>query len=281
LNLPPERITIVRNPVDEKRFTSDGEKALSSGSRPRVLFVGRLEARKGVHFLMEAVGKVRRECPQAHFLCIGSDTMKGARHGSVLAELKQSLAQNGCEDAVTFIQHVPLNELPAYYRSADICVLPSLYENAPMTAIEAMSCGRPLVASSAGGTKEYVIDNECGLIVPAGNSDALADALIKLIKDEKLREQLGCAARKRVEEALTLDKMAQDSLAVYEAARQTFARRPSPAFYTGAPENLRDDLSSLVGTLEKRLYDMMFTHSLRFRLRHWQRKASQIFLGKR
>jgi glycosyltransferase involved in cell wall biosynthesis len=276
-----ERISIIRNPVDERLFTPEGEKAPRNTGGKTILFVGRLDARKGVHFLMQAVPKVLKECPDAHFICIGSDTAKGAGNASVLAELKKSLATDACGNAVTFIQHVPLDQLPAYYRSADICVLPSLYENAPMTAIEAMSCGKPVVASSAGGTKEYVIDNRCGLIVPSADSDALAHALIKLLKDDKLLERLGQGARNHVEEALTLDKFAADSLALYETTRQTFARRLSVPFYTGAPEMLHDDLRQLITAFEKRLYDMIFTYSLRFRLRHWQSKARQLFARKR
>jgi hypothetical protein len=150
-----------------------------------------------------------------------------------------------------------------------------------MTVIEAMSCGKPVVGSSAGGTKEYVIDNQCGLIVPSADSEQLADALIKLLKDSNLREQLGRNARQRVEESLTIDKMAHDSLALYERARESFARRPNAALYTGTPETLHDDVTSLIGTFEKRLYDMVFTYSLRFRLRHWQSRARQLLTGKK
>lgn len=281
LNLPVERISIIRNPVDEKTFTPEGENALANITGPKVLFVGRLEERKGVHFLIEAIPKVLKCSPSARFILIGSDTATGAGNTSVLSELKRSLARHSCSDAVTFISHVPLLELPAYYRGADVCVLPSLYENAPMTAIEALASGKPVVASSAGGTKEYVIENECGLIVPASNSDALADALIKLLTDSTLRESFGRAARLRVEKFLTIEKFAQDSISVYERASETFVRRSSPAVYTGPPERLRADLSSFIGAFEKRLYEMVFTYSLRFRLRHWQKKARQMFIGRR
>jgi hypothetical protein len=272
LNLPPDRIQIIRNPVDEKKFSPEGGNVPRPVQGTTVLFVGRLEARKGVHQLIQAVPQVLAQSPDAQFVLIGSDTNKGAGGGSVLAELQQLLTDSGCDDSVTFIPHVPLEELPTHYRSADICVLPSLYENAPMTAIEAMACGKPVVASDAGGTKEYVLNNQCGLIVPAGDSTALGSALVKLIQDKAMRERFGKTARERVVQLLTVDKMCADSVALYEQARVTFARRATPALYTAQPAALQNDLVNLVGSLEKRLYEMVFTYSLRFRLKHWQKK---------
>lgn len=280
LNIPLDRISIIRNPVDEKRFTPEGETIVREDGTTRILFVGRLEARKGVHDLVKAIPKVVAKCANARFVLIGSDTNKGVGNSSVLAELKALLQEHHCESVVSFISHVPLADLPKHYRAADICVLPSLYENAPMTAIEAMSCGKPVVASSAGGTKEYVIDNECGRIVPTGDSEALADALIQLIEDSELRTRFGQAARQRVVEKLTVDKMCSDTVALYERAAATFARRATPNLYTGNAESLQNDLTDLVASLEKRLYEMVFSYSLRFRLKHWQKKARTLLTGK-
>jgi glycosyltransferase involved in cell wall biosynthesis len=280
LNLPLDRIRIVRNPVDEQKFTPEGDKSPEIGGGTTVLFVGRLEARKGIHHLIRAVPTVLRTCPEARFVIIGADTQTAAGHGSVLAELKSLLAEHGGEQAVTFIPHIPLEQLPAYYRAADVCVLPSLYENAPMTAIEAMSCGKSVVASAAGGTKEYVKHEECGLVTPVGDEEALAQALIKLIKDPALRDTFGKNARARVLEDLTIDKMVERSLHLYELAASKFSARSENTLYPAEPDHLNSDLMSLIASLDKRLYEMMFSYSLRFRLQHWKRRAKELFLCK-
>lgn len=278
LNLPVERIHIVRNPVDEKRFSPEGEKALSQTSKQTVLFVGRLEARKGIHYLLRAVPLVLASCPQTRFIIVGSDTRTASGHGSVLGELKALLSEHDCAHAVEFVHQVRLDEMPAYYRSADVCVLPSLYDNAPMTAIEAMACGKPVVASSAGGTKEYVLHEQCGLIVPPADERSLAESLTKLLQDRNLRENLGKNAQRRVMAELTVDGMVDRSLALYEMAIERYSKRSDNAIYAGTADGLNADLVDVVDSLDKRLYEMMFSYSWRFRLKHWQRRAKELFL---
>jgi glycosyltransferase involved in cell wall biosynthesis len=280
LNMPVGRIHIVRNPVDTERFTPEGEKAFDNQRGATVMFVGRLEARKGIHHLIQAVPKILKECPSTRFVLVGSDTKTGANNSSVADELKSVLTEHDCLDSVRFVSHVLLHEMPDYYRAADVCVLPSLYDNAPMTVIEAMSSGRPLVVSSAGGAKEYIQDNKSGLVVPPGDADALADAIIRLVKDESLRKSFGTSARKRALSHFSIKKTVDDTIKIYEKTTTAFAKRNQPALYTGKPAHLQNDLHDLVESFEKRLYEMMFTYSWRFRLKHWQNKAKEIFARK-
>jgi glycosyltransferase involved in cell wall biosynthesis len=276
LNLPLERIHIVRNPVDAERFTPDGAVAEMDKSAVNILFVGRLEQRKGVHHLIDAVPKVIASCggQKVHFYLIGKDTPTTAGNGSVLAELQEKLQQSGSTNAVTFIQGIPLAQMPQYYRSADICVLPSLYDNAPMTVIEAMSCAKPVVATSAGGASEYAPHDQCGLIVPPADSDALARALSTLVGDSDLRKRFGLAARENVIENFTAAQTASETAKLYQLAIEKFKDRHA-ALYPGQPEMLAEDLASMIDAMERSLYEMTYSNSWRFRIKHWRQKAQE------
>jgi hypothetical protein len=164
--------------------------------------------------------------------------------------------------------------MPNYYRAADICVLPSLYDNAPMTVIEAMSCGKPVVATSAGGAKEYAIHEMCGLIVPPADSEALAQALSKLIIEDELRAKMGNAARSRAVKYFSVQQTASETVKLYEKAIALYAERHA-ALYPGQPESLAEDVQSTIDALERTLYEMTYSNSWRFRLKHWRQTAQE------
>ena len=147
INYPREKIQIVKNPIDASMFSPEGPKAIAADGRLTVLFVGRLEERKGIHYLIKAIPKIIEGIGdlQVRFVIIGSDTTTAAGHKPVMPQLKQMLDNSGSSENVIFVPHVPLADMPAYYRSADICIVPSLYDNAPYTCLEAMSSGRPVI----------------------------------------------------------------------------------------------------------------------------------------
>jgi len=269
LPYPIENIAIVRNPIDPSEFSPEGPVAIESDGRQTVLFVGRLEERKGIHQLIDAVPLVLKECPNTRFVVIGDDTnysAKGLR--SVLSDVKESLKQNGCEQAVTFISRVPLADLPQYYRSADISVVPSLYDNSPYTCLEAMSCGRPVIGTSAGGTREYIEDGESGVIVPPRDPAAIAAAIVKMCKDPAYRKYLSDNARKRVLEQFQRKKIAADSVELYELAISRFQNNRR-SLYLRPPEQAVPDAAVMLYSLDRMIYNLMFQESYRFRLSYW------------
>jgi glycosyltransferase involved in cell wall biosynthesis len=274
LNLPLQRISIVRNPVDVHKFTPEGPVAELDNEAVKILFVGRLEQRKGVHHLIDAVPLVLKAVngKRVQFILVGKDTRTESGHGSVLDELKVRLRETSCESSVLFIPGVPLAEMPNYYRAADICVLPSLYDNAPMTVIEAMSCGKPVVVTAAGGAKEYASNEECGLVVPPGDNQALADAIARLVNSDGMRSSFGATARQRALEKFSVEQTARETVELYESARKLFAERRA-SLYPGQPENLSDDLQDLIDAFERSLYEMTYSNSLRFRVKHWKQAA--------
>ncbi len=274
LGYPREKIDLIRNPIDPDVFSPDGECALPPAEGLRVLFVGRLEERKGIKYLVEAIPEILKTCPDTEFVIIGADTVNSSGgQRSVLNDLRDFLARSRVLNRVKFISRVALDELPGYYRSADVCVVPSIYDNSPYTCLEAMACGRPVVGTSGGGTREYVTDGECGVIVEPRNSVALTDAIVYLLKDGRARLRMSENARRRVMDKFQRKQIARETMVLYERARINFIAK-NKTLYLKDPGHALSDAAVFLYSYDKMLYDLLYKQSYRFRIRHWWRLGS-------
>ncbi len=146
---------------------------------------------KGQKFLLEAIAKVRDEFPHVHLELVGKQ-----REGSTTAE---TLNQLGLDDIVRFNQGISYEELVNLLASAEVAIVPSLYEGFSIPAIEALSCGAPLIASTGGALPEVAGPHlETCLAVPPGDSDALADQIKYAFQNPDLCRKIGLAGRQRV-----------------------------------------------------------------------------------
>jgi glycosyltransferase involved in cell wall biosynthesis len=145
---------------------------------------------KGLRYLLEAVAKLRTE-RDIELVVIGKPK-EGGKSAATIERL-------GLADAVTFVSGVPEERILELYSEAELAVVPSLYEGFSLPAIEAMSCGVPLVATTGGALPEVVgTDNDTALLVPPGDSEALAAKLRTALDDAALRARVGAAGRQRV-----------------------------------------------------------------------------------
>ncbi len=268
-----DSIKIVRNPVDCKKFTPEGNKAIAPDGKVTVFFAGRLEERKGIHYLIDAIPLVLRKNPNVRFLVLGADTNTGPGKTSVLAALKRRLAENGAESAVQFISHVPLDQMPAHYRSADICIVPSLYENAPYTVLEAQATGKPVIGTSAGGSKEYISDGITGYVVPPRNAEAIAEKINILVEDSSLRQKMGLASREISLAKFDRTIIVNQAVRTYESAIQKHKQASESALYRRDPEQAMSDFISLLYAYHMNLCDLIYRHSLSYRLKYWAQLA--------
>lgn len=205
--LRTDGIRIVPNPIDSRTFSP--APVSSSASAPLVLYVGRLEFRKGCHVLIRSIPAVLHAVPDARFLFVGNDCGMSdylTRQASVL----------GISGRVDFIGYRPREELAGYYNRCAVCCVPSLWENQPYTCLEAMACGRPVVASSTGGIPEIIENGVNGLLVPAGSVVRLAEAIIRLLEDRKLADSVGENARKTIEMRYDPESVMKRTLKIYE-----------------------------------------------------------------
>ena len=180
----PGHYAIVPNGIDVARFraAADRPSALSP-DQPHVLYVGRLEPRKGVGHLIDAMALVKRDIPRVRLVIVGSGPEREALEKRALAADLETL----------FVGHVSDDCLPAYYQAADVVCSPALGgESFGIVLLEAMAAGRPVVASRIDGYVGLVGDADCGArIVPPGDAPALAREITALLADAELRRRLG------------------------------------------------------------------------------------------
>jgi phosphatidylinositol alpha-mannosyltransferase len=158
---------------------------------PIVLFVGRMEKRKGLSYLLRAWANVRREFPDARLIVVG--------HGRPL-ESYRAFAQNQGWDEVEFKGFVPASTLPAYFQRADVFCAPSTgAESFGIVLLEAMAAGRPILATRIDGYAEVISHGVDGLLVEPKDPQALAVGLTHLLADKDLRRKLGAAGRAKAQ----------------------------------------------------------------------------------
>lgn len=184
----------------------------------RILFLGRLEQRKGIETIALAFPKVFAQYPQVTLTMVGRDTPNIAGFSSGRTYLKNHFASANCAHAVEFIENVPLEQLPAIFHAHDIVWVPSLYDNFPLVCLEAMACGKPVVVSDAGGLPEMVEHEKTGLVFNRGSADDLAQKTLMLLSQPALRATLGKNARLFCEQNYSDDFIYQKNSLLYQAA---------------------------------------------------------------
>jgi glycosyltransferase involved in cell wall biosynthesis len=194
--LPVDAVRVIPNPIDDELFQTRADVARDAS---RVLYVGRVERRKGVTTLADAFPTVRASFPETSLRLVGRDHPSGRDGSSMTKHLRERLAAgNVPESSVAFTGPVDRAALPGEYAQAAVCVVPSLYENFPYTCLEAMACGCAVVATSVGGIPEIITDGVDGVLVPPDSPQALAAALALLLGDPALVRRLGDRARETI-----------------------------------------------------------------------------------
>lgn len=206
-DIPPNLVRTVYNGVDTTLFSPTSAhntpKAVENLVGKRVvLYVGHFGLRKGIRHLVQAMKLVKNEVPDAHLLCIGG-APKWLGSGDYWRVIRNEIAASNLISSVTLMDAVKNMELPQYYRIATIFVLPSYYESFSKVTLEAMACGKPVIATDAGGLPEMVENEVSGLLVPYGSVSKLASAILELLNDEDRASEMGRRARKRVEKMFT------------------------------------------------------------------------------
>ena len=205
----PGDYRIIPNGIDYARFAAPAAPlAELADDRPTVLFVGRLEQRKGLKHLLHAWPLVRREFPDARLLVVGGS-------GRRLESYRRYAVSRGWPDVV-FAGYVSTEDLVRYYQRADVFCAPSTgQESFGIVLLEAMAAGRPIVASRIAGYAEVVTHGEEGLLVPPKDAESLAAGLAQLLADPGLRRELGERGRRKAA-GYDWPKIADRVLAYYD-----------------------------------------------------------------
>ncbi|MFN8481527.1 MAG: glycosyltransferase family 4 protein [Anaerolineae bacterium] len=213
-----DRVTFVPNGVDLARFRPDSAARQATRARlgippnaPLLAIATRLEAEKGVQVAIDALGRAQENVAAVRMVVAGQ--------GSHLDALDRQVRRLSLSQRVTFLGLVSHADLPAILAAADIFVMPSLcHEAFPLSIVEAMAVGLPVVASRVGGVGAAVTDGVTGSLVGPGDVGAMSNALIRLANDPTRRQAMGAIARRTAEARFSIEAMTSGTEAVLQAA---------------------------------------------------------------
>jgi polysaccharide biosynthesis protein PelF len=205
LGVDESKIRVIYNGVDTNRF-----RPLPMPKPPRnpmAVFVGRVDGFKDIVCLVTAISMAKRELPALNCRIFG-----GALDLEYSERCIKAVRHLGLQDSVKFMG--PVKQPEKAYALADVVVCSSISEGFPFAVIEAMSCGKAVVASDVGGVREAL--DGCGVLVRSRRPSELAAAIVTLIKNDKLRNDLGLAAMRRARQKFTIEQSIQNYRILYE-----------------------------------------------------------------
>lgn len=226
--LPSQRVITLYDAIDPRSFgiATDTipvklwQELGLNGSSKVVSIIGRLSLEKGHRYLLEGVGRILERFPETHFLIAGDGPERG--------RLEWLATRLGVNHAVSFLGY--RSDVATIVAVSDVVVLASLREGCPNALIEAMSLGRPVVATSVGGVPEIARHGETGLLVPPRDPGAIAQAVLRLLRDPAWASRLGINGRQVMMQGFHIDVLAQRLASVYRELLEQRVAASSGAF---------------------------------------------------
>jgi D-inositol-3-phosphate glycosyltransferase len=212
LGVPNERMTVIPSGVDAETFSPAGSAAPREPGRPRILSVGRLVRRKGFQDLIEAMPLI----PEAECVIVGGPPLDELDTDPEVRRLRSLAQRHGVADRVRLVGAVPREEMPYWYRSADVLVAAPWYEPFGLTPLEAMACGVPVVGTAVGGLVDTVHDGVTGDLVPPRDPAVLGATVAALLADRERRFGYASAAVDRIRRHYLWSRAADQLTGVYQ-----------------------------------------------------------------
>lgn len=211
-----ERLFVSHLGMPDWALISESAKKEKPAGDVHILFVGRLEKRKGIDLLLDVIPAIVQRFPEVTFHIVGDDSIPSAHGHTYREEFEQKNAEL-CGTHVHFYGKIDEDSLRKHYATCDIFVAPSRFESFGLIYVEAMMFGKPTVGCDVGGIPEVVDHEVTGLLVAPNSAGALQFALEALVSDADLRMEYGSAGRKRYEQRFSDSKMADSSVDLYQA----------------------------------------------------------------
>jgi glycosyltransferase involved in cell wall biosynthesis len=222
LGLASDRVSVVPCGVDTSVFTPRGPVA-PRGDLKRLLVLGRLVERKGQDDAVRAL----RSLPEAELVVVGGPAPDAIDADPEVRRLRRMAREAGVGDRLVFAGSVARADVPAWVRSADVVLAVPWYEPFGITPLEAMACGRPVVATAVGGLQDTVVDGVTGDLVPPRDPARLGEVLAALLADDERRAAYGAAGVKRARARYRWSRVVADTESVYRQVLRD--RRPVEA----------------------------------------------------
>lgn len=207
LKINSSKVEIIFNGIDKSTLTAvkcdrDSKlKELKVDPKKLILLnIGRVEYQKGQIYLVEAVRKLVQKFPDIHLIIVGNTELDRQCY----KEIVELIDSYGLKEYFTFTG--VRKDIPEILNASDIFVFPSLFEGFSLTVMEAIACGKPVVATDVGSIREIIVDGENGTIIPPMNSDAIADSLYKYLSDESYLKKISANAYSSFSDKFTIEK---------------------------------------------------------------------------
>lgn len=211
-SLRKQTIEVIPNGIETRDFPFIG---LRGADPDLVLYMGTLIRKKGLLELPHIFNKVVTIRPKTKLLLVGSDAADIATGNSSTWAIMQSLFSPEAAQQVQYLGKIPYTEVQGYLTKAAVCVFPSFAEALPVSWIEAMACGKPVVASNIGWATEVIEDGVSGLLAHPSNHTEFAEKILQVLKSPMLARSLGEAACQRAKKAFEASTVAKQSLDFY------------------------------------------------------------------
>jgi glycosyltransferase involved in cell wall biosynthesis len=240
---PAAKVNTIYNGVDCDRFAPQDASAIRKElniplDAPVVGILAALRPEKNHELFLAGAKEIREAVPAAQFIVVGD--------GPKRAELEQLATELGIADAVHFVGS--RSDVPALLAACDVVALTSHNEASPVSILEALACGVPVVASNVGSVQETVVDGETGRLFPAGDRAAFVNATVDLLKSPADRERLCAEGRRRVEARWSLDAMVRGYEQLIE---RIYAAKTAPAAAATAAA-IQPSTSTIAGYFARR-----------------------------
>ncbi|MFX0199681.1 MAG: glycosyltransferase family 4 protein, partial [Candidatus Hodarchaeota archaeon] len=196
------RIYIVYNGASINKFSGK----IDNKEKIVISLMGRLGKRKGVYDLLEAFNKLRSDVPEAHLFLGGDGDITG---------VKDIIKEKKLENQIHILGWVTGEQKIQVFKQSDIYVLPSYHEGLPVSIVEAMAAGAPIISTPIGGIPEAVIENRNGFLIKPGDVDALCSRLRLLLRDKNLRERMGRESLLIIQEKFDIEKITNKLVDLY------------------------------------------------------------------
>jgi glycosyltransferase involved in cell wall biosynthesis len=212
--IPEEKITVVKNSFNTSFLSAEKQKEFRYGDTLKLINVGRLESVKGQKYLIEAFSKLKGIYPNIHLTIIGK--------GKLESELKKVAKKYAVENEIDFLGNVSHQNIPNLLVQHDIYIQPSIItnknveENSPISVLEALAVGMPVIASDIGGLKEIIKIEKNGFLVSPKSVDDIVYRLKIFIENPKLIKEMGSYARNDVQNNYSSFSQCQVMISLYE-----------------------------------------------------------------
>ena len=202
------KIVIIKNAVDTVRF-----KPSSSHNNNTILYVGRINPLKRIEDIITAMPTIIKSNPDVKINIVGLIESK-----NYLQNLKNLALKLNCEKSINFLGPIPHDKIISYYTDSQVFVFMGRNEGIPRSILEAMACGKPVIAAPNSGIPDVIEDGINGFLVNNNQPNLLAEKIITLLNDKKYRENIGQSARKTIEEKFTWELFIEQIMKIFRDA---------------------------------------------------------------